>query len=85
MNKPDHEKIAVHKIGGSTLRNQDDLHACVKLIREQAHETTCIFVFSALYGVTNQLQEAIALAQNGGDYHLLSQRGRYRPLTDAML
>ncbi|MCF6263645.1 MAG: bifunctional aspartate kinase/homoserine dehydrogenase I [Xanthomonadales bacterium] len=68
MKKPDSLKIGLHKIGGSSLRNLADMQACTALIKTQAKTNTCIFVFSALYGVTNQLQEAISLAQSGGDY-----------------
>jgi len=75
MSKVDIEQIGIHKIGGSSMRKLDDLKACVELIKSQTKTNTCIFVFSALYGVTNQLQEAILLAQSGGDY---------RPIWDAL-
>jgi len=81
MNKQEAVKIGIHKIGGSTLRNLDDLYDCVQLIESQTKETRCIFVFSALYGVTNQLQEAITQAQAGGDYLSIWDAVKQRHMT----
>ncbi len=61
-------KLSVHKIGGSTLRNLDDLLQCAQVMAAQAAEERCLFVFSALYGVTDQLQAALDLASAGNDY-----------------
>ncbi len=61
-------KLSVHKIGGSTLRNLDDLRQCARVIADQVVDERGIFVFSALYGVTNQLQAALSLASMGQNY-----------------
>ncbi len=60
--------LSVHKIGGSTLRNLADLQQCVRVITEQVANERGIFIFSALFGITNQLQAALDLASAGQDY-----------------
>ena len=70
--------MTVHKIGGSTLRNLADLNHCASLVETQAVTGSGIFVFSALYGITNKLQQAMVLAEKGDSYQeILSEISLY--------
>ncbi len=61
--------MKVLKFGGSVLKNGEDVENIEKIItRSKGEDKVVVCVFSAFYGITNQLLELVKKASKGEDY-----------------
>lgn len=59
---------SVHKFGGSSLRHYEGLSDCIEVLAQYQKDGTAIAVVSALYGVTNLLEQAAFRARDGESF-----------------
>jgi aspartokinase/homoserine dehydrogenase 1 len=60
--------MLIQKFGGSSLANLDSFTAAAAIISKAASDEKVVVVLSAMYGITDLLEGAIAAAVEGGDF-----------------
>jgi len=66
--------MLIQKFGGSSLASMDGFIAAAGIISEAAKDEKVIAVLSAVYGITDLLENAITAAVEGGDFKAALQR-----------
>ncbi len=66
--------MLIQKFGGSSLANLDSFIAAAAIISRAAADEKVVVVLSAMYGITDLLEEAITAAVKGGDFKVVLNR-----------
>ena len=66
--------MLIQKFGGSSLANLDSFIAAAAIISRAAADEKVVVVLSAMYGITDLLEEAITAAVDGGDFKAVLDR-----------
>lgn len=78
--------MLIQKFGGSSLASMEGFIAAAGIISEAAHTEKVIAVLSAVYGITDLLENAISAAVEGADFVAALQRveDKEQAILDAM-
>ncbi len=66
--------MLIQKFGGSSLAGIEGFQAAAGIISNAANDEKVVVVLSAVYGVTDLLEEAINAAVQGGDFKIVLGR-----------